>query len=51
MSIKELTKENEKLEYIIELLILLTEPTMQQYLLYYKSQHNYDEMIRYLENN
>lgn len=48
---QELEKTNDKLEHIIELLILLTAPTMQEYLLYYKSQHNYDEIIRYLEEN
>lgn len=48
---EELEKTNDKLEYIIELLILLTAPSMQQYLNYYMSQNNYDEVIRYLEKN
>lgn len=48
---EQLEKTNDKLEHIIELLILLTAPTMQQYLQYYMSQDNYDEVIRYLEEN
>lgn len=48
---QELEKTNDKLEHIIELLILLTAPTMQQYISYYMSQDNYDEVIRYLEEN
>lgn len=51
MTKEQLEKTNDKLEYIIELLILLTAPTTQQYLQYYMSQNDYDEVIRYLENH
>lgn len=51
MTKDELFKKIDTLEELIELLILYTAPTMEQYLRYYFSQGRYEDMIEYLKNN